>query len=100
MNDLLKTVEKIVNLFSRNEQIMKDSRKILFSFHNVFNASVVRKWPANVFYEQKPFSGSRSFFAGLNVKINNLFFASVAQLDRASDFESEGWGFKSLRVYM
>ena len=25
--------------------------------------------------------------------------APVAQLDRASDFESEGWGFKSLRVY-
>ena len=31
--------------------------------------------------------------------IVNVFNASVAQLDRASDFESEGWGFKSLRVY-
>jgi hypothetical protein len=29
----------------------------------------------------------------------NVFTALVAQLDRASDFESEGWGFKSLRVY-
>ena len=27
------------------------------------------------------------------------FDAPVAQLDRASDFGSEGWGFKSLRVY-
>ena len=25
--------------------------------------------------------------------------APVAQLDRASDFGSEGWGFKSLRAY-
>jgi hypothetical protein len=25
--------------------------------------------------------------------------APVAQLDRASDFGSEGWGFDSLRVY-
>jgi hypothetical protein len=27
------------------------------------------------------------------------FDAPVAQLDRASDFGSEGWGFESLRVY-
>jgi hypothetical protein len=26
-------------------------------------------------------------------------FAPVAQLDRASGFEPEGWGFESLRVY-
>lgn len=36
--------------------------------------------------------------AGLD-KINNYNYsmvASVAQLDRASDYESEGYGFKSL----
>ena len=26
------------------------------------------------------------------------FFALVAQLDRASDYGSEGWGFESLRA--
>ena len=29
----------------------------------------------------------------------NLCFASVAQLDRASVFGTEGWGFESLRRY-
>ncbi len=26
-------------------------------------------------------------------------FAPVAQMDRASDFGSEGWGFESLQAY-
>ena len=30
--------------------------------------------------------------------INAAAYAPVAQLDRASDFESEGWGFKSLQA--
>ena len=30
--------------------------------------------------------------------INYLFHAPVAQLDRASDFGSEGWGFESLQA--
>ncbi len=36
---------------------------------------------------------------------NNMFvvlkilFAPVAQLDRASDYGSEGWGFESSRAY-
>ena len=30
--------------------------------------------------------------------LNNLTHAPVAQLDRASDFGSEGWGFESLQA--
>ena len=30
--------------------------------------------------------------------MTNAECAPVAQLDRASDFESEGWGFKSLQA--
>jgi hypothetical protein len=50
-------------------------------------------------------SASRSIFRGELVYSPDAdctfceFNAPVAQLDRASDFGSEGWGFKSLRVY-
>ncbi len=36
---------------------------------------------------------------GVRIPAPQLFFAPVAQLDRASDFGSDGWGFKSLRAY-
>ena len=36
---------------------------------------------------------------GVRIPAPQLQFAPVAQLDRASDFGSEGWGFKSLRAY-
>ena len=60
-------------------------------------APVVRKLPASVFYEQKQFSESRRFMAGLN-NIGNLD-APVAQLDRAAAYGAVGWGFDSLRVH-
>ena len=37
---------------------------------------------------------------GVRIPAPQLKFAPVAQLDRASDFGSEGWGFKSLRAYI
>ena len=36
---------------------------------------------------------------GVQIPAPQHSLAPVAQLDRASDFESEGWGFKSLRAY-
>ena len=36
---------------------------------------------------------------GVRIPTPQQFVAPVAQLDRASDFGSEGWGFKSLRAY-
>jgi hypothetical protein len=36
---------------------------------------------------------------GVQIPAPQPFLAPVAQLDRASDFGSEGWGFKSLRAY-
>ena len=36
---------------------------------------------------------------GVRIPAPQLKAAPVAQLDRASDFESEGWGFESLRAY-
>ena len=36
---------------------------------------------------------------GVRIPAPQLWSAPVAQLDRASDFGSEGWGFKSLRAY-
>jgi hypothetical protein len=42
---------------------------------------------------------ARSFVAGIMLEIKALSAdAPVAQLDRASDFGSEGWGFESLRA--
>ena len=43
-------------------------------------------------------SNLRFQISNLRFQIENLWRAPVAQLDRASDFGSEGWGFKSLRV--
>ena len=37
---------------------------------------------------------------GVQIPAPQLLVAPVAQLDRASDFGSEGWGFKSLRAYI
>lgn len=36
---------------------------------------------------------------GVRIPAPQLNRAPVAQLDRASDFGSEGWGFKSSRAY-
>ena len=36
---------------------------------------------------------------GVQIPAPQLPLAPVAQLDRASDFGSEGWGFDSLRAY-
>ena len=45
--------------------------------------------------------GQRHCCTELEIPINARSFAlaPVAQLDRASDFGSEGWGFDSLRAY-
>jgi hypothetical protein len=37
---------------------------------------------------------------GVRIPAPQREIAPVAQLDRASDFGSEGWGFKSLRAYV
>ena len=36
---------------------------------------------------------------GVRIPAPQRLRAPVAQLDRASDFGSEGWGFESLRAY-
>ena len=48
----------------------------------------------------KRFGEKLSLALGIgNSLVLALLYALVAQLDRASDYESEGWGFDSLRVH-
>ncbi len=42
---------------------------------------------------------NRQFAGKLDAKIDRIETALVAQLDRASDYGSEGWGFESLRAH-
>ena len=44
-----------------------------------------------------PFFFTSKFFLKFNKEVNNLC-ASIAQLDRASDYGSEGYGFNSCQV--
>lgn len=43
--------------------------------------------------------GRKQYFVGLVFRPMSKSYALVAQLDRASVFGTEGWGFESLRVY-
>ena len=40
-----------------------------------------------------------SFIPSSNLGVASTVHAPIAQLDRVSDYESEGWGFESLMVH-
>ena len=66
-----------------------------YSILAIFIARWVKNWGVVQWQDMRLWT----VVSGFESLLPSIAFTPVAQLDRASDFGSEGWGFKSSRAY-